>query len=178
MHARDFPHGRVFEVDVQTLGLIDEGTPIGGHLDDLPLRDLPHGFVQRFDVGGDVGDVLDGAAVGDDAVFHVVGPEAHVYEVFEQPGVDDLEFAREHAPRVDVRGVGFETFVVAQDLRCAGCGHGGDEETVADAVAGDVAFEAAPVPEGAGGYVPHVVLEDSLGYGRAFVGGVWTEFLG
>ena len=102
MHAGDFPHGRVLEVDVEGLGLIDEGAAVGGHLDDLALGDLPHGFVEGFEVGGDVGDVLDGAAVGDDAVFHVVGPEAHVDEVFEEPGVDDLEFSGQDAAGIDV----------------------------------------------------------------------------
>lgn len=63
------------------MGLIDERAAVSCHLDDCPLGEFPDGFVEGFDVIWDVGDVLDGAAVRDDAVFHVVGPEAQVDQV-------------------------------------------------------------------------------------------------
>lgn len=128
-------------MDVEGLGLIDEGAAVGGHLHDGALGDFPDGFVEGLDVGGDVGHVLDGAAVRDDAVFHVVAPETHVDEVFEKPGVNNLEFAGEHAPGVDVGRVRFETLIVAEDLARGGGGHWGDKEGVADAVFGDGLLE-------------------------------------
>lgn len=59
-------------MDVQRLGLIDERAAISCHLHDCSLGEFPHGLVEGFDVVWDIWDVLDGAAVGDDAVFHVV----------------------------------------------------------------------------------------------------------
>ena len=141
VHACDLAHGGFLEMDVEGLGLVDEGAAVGGHLDDGALGDFPYGFIERLDVGGDVGDVLDGAAVGDDAVFHVVAPETHVDEVFQEPGVDDLEFTSEYSPGVDVGGVRLEALIVAEDLARGGGGHGGDEKRVADAVFGDGLLE-------------------------------------
>jgi len=162
VHACDLAHGGFLEVDVEGLGLVDEGAAVGGHLNDGALRDFPYGFIERLDVGGDVGDVLDGAAVGDNAIFHVVAPETHVDEVFEEPGVDDLEFASEHSTGVDIGSVGFEALIVAENLAGGGGRHGGDEKGVADAVFGDGLFQQGPVPEIGWCYVPHVVLEDAL----------------
>ena len=119
VHAGDLAHGGLLHVNVQGLGLIDEGTTIGSHLQDGTLGDFPDGLVEGLDVGGDVGDVLDGAAIGDDTVLHVVGPQAQVDKILQQPGVDDLELAGQDTARVDVGGVGLEALVVAEDLRGA-----------------------------------------------------------
>jgi hypothetical protein len=37
-------------VDVQRLALVDEGAAVGSHLEDGLLRNLPNGFVQRFQI--------------------------------------------------------------------------------------------------------------------------------
>ena len=44
------------------------------HLDDVTLRDLPDSLVEGLEVIWDVGNPLDGAAIGDDTVLHVVRP--------------------------------------------------------------------------------------------------------
>ncbi len=101
--------------------------------------------------------------------LHVVGPQAHVDQVLEQPGVDDLELAGQHAALVDVGRVGLEALVVAEDLRGRGGRHGREQQAVADAVLADAGLERVPVPEVAGGDVPHVELQDALRGGRALV---------
>lgn len=162
-------------MDVEGLGLIDESAAISGHLDNGPLGDLPHGLVERFDVSRDVRNILDRAAIGNDAVLHIVAPEAHIDEVFQKPWVDDLELAGEYTTRVDVRGVRFETFIVAEDLAGGGGGHGSDEKRVTDAMFGNGLLERGPVPQFCRCYVPHVVLKNTLGDRRAFVGGIWSK---
>ncbi len=162
VHAGDLAHGRLLEVDVERLRLVDEGAAVRRHLHDGALGNLPDRFVECFDVAGDVGDVLDGAAVGDDSILHVVRPEAHVDQVLEQPRVDDLELASQDPARVDVGCVRLEAFVEAEDLARAGGWHGSDEETVADAMLGDVGFQGIPVPQVRRRDVPHVILQDAL----------------
>ena len=48
----------VRHVDVERLALVDEGAPVGGHVHQHPLLDLPHRLVQRLQVVRDV-QVLD-----------------------------------------------------------------------------------------------------------------------
>jgi len=52
-------------VNVERLRLVDECTSVGGEVDDGLLTDLPDGLVDRLELGGDAGDVLNGSAVGD-----------------------------------------------------------------------------------------------------------------
>ena len=104
-------------MDVERLRLVDEGTPVGGHVDDRTLRDLPDGLVDRLEVGRDLSDVLNRALASDDPVAHLVVPEAELDQITEQPRADDLELAGEDTTRVDVRGVRLEALVVAEDLR-------------------------------------------------------------
>ena len=63
----------------------------GAHL----LAQLPDGLVERAELVGDAGHVLDRAAGGDDAVLHLVVPDAERDEVAQEPRVDDLELAGE-----------------------------------------------------------------------------------
>ena len=39
-----------------------------------------------------------------------------------------LEFPTKYPPKVDIAGVGFDSLVVTQDLSCACCRHGSEEE--------------------------------------------------
>jgi hypothetical protein len=65
VHRGQLTHRRVGQVDVERLGLVDEGTSVGGEVDDGLLADLPDGLVDRFELGRDAGNVLNGTAVGD-----------------------------------------------------------------------------------------------------------------
>lgn len=89
-------------MDVERLTLADEGTTVGSEVDDLLLGDFPDGLVNGLGVGGDVGDVLDGAIVRDDQVLHVVIPETEVDELSEEPWANNLEFTSEDTTSVDV----------------------------------------------------------------------------
>jgi hypothetical protein len=62
----------------------------------------PRRFCRLLDVVGNGGDVLDGAVVCDDHVFHSVVPETEVDKLVEKPGADDLEFAGENTTSVNV----------------------------------------------------------------------------
>lgn len=178
VHAGDLAHGRVLHMDVERLGLINEGTSVGGHLDDLALGNLPNGLVESLDLSRDVGDILDGTVLGNDSVLHGIRPQAHVDEILEQPGVNNLELASKDTALVDVGGVRLEALVVTQDLRSAGSGHRGKQQTVANTMLLDLLPERLPVPEVRGLHVPHVELENTLRGRRALEGRVGTLLLG
>ena len=178
VHAGDLAHGGLAHVNVEGLGLINEGTTVGSHLNNGPLRDFPNGLVEGLDVLGNAGNVLDRATFGNDAVLHVVGPETHLYEIPEKPRVDDLELAGEHTSLVDVGGIRLEALVVAENLRGGSSGHRSKQQTVANTVFLYVLLEGSPIPEVGRSDVPHVVLEDALGDGRTLIGGVGALLLG
>jgi hypothetical protein len=67
VHRGQLTHRRVGQVDVERLGLVDEGTSVGGEVDDGLLADLPDGLVDRLQLGRDAGNVLNGTAMGDAA---------------------------------------------------------------------------------------------------------------
>jgi hypothetical protein len=47
VHRGELAERRVREVDVERLGLVDERSSVSGEVDDLLLRDLPDGLVDR-----------------------------------------------------------------------------------------------------------------------------------
>jgi hypothetical protein len=147
-------------------------------LDNLSLRNLPHGLVQSLDIGRDVGDVLNGTVISNDTVLHSIGPKTHVDKILEEPGVDNLELASKDSALVDVRGVRLEALVVAKNLRSTGSRHGSKEQTVADTVSLDILTEGLPVPKVRGLDIPHVKLKNTLRGRRALEGGVGTLLLG
>ena len=51
MHRGQLSEVRFGDVDVQRLALVDEGAAVGSHLEDGLLRNLPNGFVKRFQLG-------------------------------------------------------------------------------------------------------------------------------
>lgn len=80
-------------MDVERLRLIDESASVGRQVYDGFLRDLPHSFVDRLQLGRDGGDVLDRAACGNDEVLHVIVPKTEIDQVAKEPRADDLEIA-------------------------------------------------------------------------------------
>jgi hypothetical protein len=205
VHRGQLTHRRVGQVDVERLGLVDEGTSVGGEVDDGLLADLPDGLVDRLQLGRDAGNVLNGTAMGDAAergrtrresatqtreeqitlrhrnshpVLHVIVPQPHVDEIPQQPGTNDLELSSQDPSGVNVARVRLETLVPSQDLRRRRGRHGRDQERVSETVLGDIRLERGPVPEVARGDSPEVVLQPTLGSGRTGVRRVVTVLLG
>lgn len=102
MHTGQLPECRRLQVHVQTLALTDVRAAVGREVEDLLLADLPHGFVDRLDIVGDAGDVLNRAIVRDDHALHGIVPETEINELAEQPRADDLEFTSEYTTGIDV----------------------------------------------------------------------------
>ncbi len=165
VHGGELAEVGVFDKEVHALALADERAPVGSHVNDDFLGKLPHGFVKRLDIIGDGADALHGAVGADEFFAHFIVPHAPVNEVLQEVFVHHHELARECSAGVDVAGVGFETFVVAEDLGGGGGGHGRDEEAVADAVLFDVAAQRVPVPAVGGLHIPHIELQDAFARG-------------
>ena len=150
-------------MDVEWLGLVNEGSTVGGLLDDILLRDLPDSLVKLLDFVRDRGDVLDASVSGDDVILEVIRLDAELCEVAEEVLVDHLELPAEHPLGVEVTRVRLHTLalVVAENLGGAGGGHGRHQEAVPHPVLGNFGLERGPVVEVGGGHTPHV-LEDPL----------------
>ena len=58
MHAGEFGVVGLGDVDVETLTLIDVHRPVGRHLDDRFLGDLPHCLIERLQLGRDAVNML------------------------------------------------------------------------------------------------------------------------
>lgn len=56
------------------------------------LREFPDGFVDRFDIIGNGGDVLNRAVIRNNRVLHLVVPQSEVHQSPKEPGADYLEF--------------------------------------------------------------------------------------
>lgn len=91
--------------------------------------------------------------MSDDTVLHVIIPQTEVDQIAQQPRIDNLELASEHASRVNVRGVGLEALVVAEDLTRARGRHGGDEKRVAKTLTSDLFAQRRPFPSGRPSYM-------------------------
>lgn len=137
MHRSNLPKGRVLDMDIQTLTLINKRTPISSHIHNRLLTQLPHSLVERLQLARNIRDILNTPIIRNNPILHIIAPKPQINEIPQQPRIDDLEFAREHTARVNVGGVGFKALVEAEDLGCRGGGHGGDEERVAETVFGD-----------------------------------------
>jgi hypothetical protein len=79
VHAGELAEVGVLHVQVQALALADVGTPVGGHVDDGALRNLPHRLVQVLDVLRHAGDALHRAIGRDDVLLHLLVPEAQLH---------------------------------------------------------------------------------------------------
>ena len=105
VHARELAHCWCLEVDVEGLGLANVRATIRREVDNLLLRDLPDGLVDRLDLRGDVGNVLDRSVMSDDEVLHVIVPETEINELAQEPWADDLELASKNTTGIDVAEV-------------------------------------------------------------------------
>lgn len=119
--------------------------------------------------------------MGYQLLLHGFVPESCLSELLEEVVVHHLELPRQNTPAVDVAGVRLNRLVVAKDLGCGGCWHGGNQETVPDTKPGrevgvsghtpmttptrslcNLFLEGIPVPAVCGRDPPHVVLEYPL----------------
>ncbi len=71
----------------------------------------------------------------------------------------NLELSGQNAPGVDVAGVGFDAFVVSQNLGGGGRWHRRQKKRVPDAVSRDLRLQGRPVVKAGGRDIPHVVLK-------------------
>mmetsp|Transcript_72698 Transcript_72698/g.210469 ORF Transcript_72698/g.210469 Transcript_72698/m.210469 type:complete len:319 (+) Transcript_72698:277-1233(+) len=145
VHGGQLRRGGVHHVDVQRLGLVDVGPPVGRHVEDRALLDLPDGLVQGLDLLGEV-QVLHAAVVRDEAHPHVLRPQAQLDQVAEEVAVDLHKLAGHDPAHVEVLRVGLEGLAIAQDLRRTRCGHRRHEQRVAHAMLGNLRLQAGPVP--------------------------------
>lgn len=102
MHAGQLSERWGLEMDIETLTLANEWSTVGSKVEHFLLADLPYGFVDRFDVIGNVGDILNRSVVCDNHILHVVIPKSEVYEFTKKPWADDLEFAGEDSTGVNI----------------------------------------------------------------------------
>jgi len=89
-------------VDVEALALANKRPAVRGLVDDDLLLDLPHRLVQVLELLGQSSHALHAAAVGDDLVAHLRGPQAALDQVLEQVLVDHGELASQHAAVIHV----------------------------------------------------------------------------
>mmetsp|Transcript_10680 Transcript_10680/g.19330 ORF Transcript_10680/g.19330 Transcript_10680/m.19330 type:complete len:217 (+) Transcript_10680:117-767(+) len=123
VHARQFAAAWLANVHVHALALADERATIGGHVNNGALRNLPDSFVDSAEFGGDFGDILDGATVGNDFVADFGGPEASSSEVAEEVLVDAGEFSSKDTTVVHVARKRLRTLIIPQDLGGTRRGH-------------------------------------------------------
>jgi len=123
MHTCQLPDGGTGKMNVQTLALVNVCTAISGQVDNLLLTDLPHSFVDRFDIGRDIRDILDGATVSNDHVLHVIVPKPKRNEFLHQPRVGNLELSCQNPACIDVARVRLEALIKPENLARAGSRH-------------------------------------------------------
>jgi hypothetical protein len=126
VHGGHSVESRVLLVQVQTLGLADEGSARGSHIDHDFLGDFPNDLVKILDPFRDLRNSLDGSVRGDNHVFNLTGPKSVLSQVLNEVLVHTDEFSRKDTSGVDVRSEGLERLVVSEDLRGRSSGHGGN----------------------------------------------------
>mmetsp|Transcript_8651 Transcript_8651/g.23493 ORF Transcript_8651/g.23493 Transcript_8651/m.23493 type:complete len:441 (+) Transcript_8651:1767-3089(+) len=155
-------------VDVERLGLVDVRAPVGSHVDQDALFDLPDSLVDGLEVVWDF-QLHHGAIRSDHLVLDRGVPQSERRQIVQQVLVDHGELTRQHAPHVDVGRVRLEALVVAENLGGGGRGHRCNEERVPHPMRRDVCAKLVPVPPGRRGDAPHVRLKDALGDGGSLV---------
>ena len=69
MRAAHLRKVRVLYEQVKRLRLVDKRAAVSSHINDGALLDLPHSFIELFNVRGDFGDILNRTICGYDLVF-------------------------------------------------------------------------------------------------------------
>ena len=118
--TEEYATTRTAHEQVQGLGLVDEGAPVPGHVNEDLHGQLPRRFVQGLQLLGDARNVLNGPPARHDGVAHVGRPQAQSHQVPHHVLVDDEKVARKDAPRVQVGRDGLKGLVVAQNLEAHG----------------------------------------------------------
>ena len=89
-----------------------------------------------------------------------------------------LKFSRENSPGIDIAGVGFNAFIVAQDLSGGGRGHRREQKRIPNSELRDLGLQFGPIVEISGSDIPKVVLEAALAHWTAFVSLISSKFFG
>jgi len=90
VHGSQFPKVGFSNVNVEGLGLINEGSTISCHVNHIPLRNLPDRLVQLLDVIRDFRDSLNRAIGPNQLVLQIRIPKVTVCEILEQVRVHNL----------------------------------------------------------------------------------------
>jgi len=126
VHGGHSVESRVLLVQVQTLGLADEGSTRSSHVDHDLLGDFPNDLVKIFDPIRDLRNSLDGSVISNNHVFNLTGPKSVLRQVLNEVLVHTDELSGEDTSGVDVRSKGLERLVVSENLRGRSSGHGGN----------------------------------------------------
>ncbi len=189
VHVRQGLEVGLGEEEVDALALVDPLLAAGGGVDDGFVADFEDGFVLGFEVVRDAFDVGEFTVEVFELVDHFGAPEAFLFEVIDQDGVEDGEVATEVALDEQVGVVRLDAGGGAHDVadRCrrsdsedvgvahAVLGNGfADGTPVHFAATGDVDFDSPFVFEGIDG----VLREDAAVPLGAFIGIVGAAFSG
>tara|TARA_R110000851_G_scaffold57287_1_gene133483 strand:+ start:915 stop:1256 length:342 start_codon:yes stop_codon:yes gene_type:complete len=112
VHRGELGHCGTLYEKVHRLRLIDETTPICGHVNDTFLTNFPYSFIKFFDIFGDIDNILDRPTSLYHEILHLLGPETNPLEIIDEMLIDYNKFTSEGASQVDVGRVGFETLVI------------------------------------------------------------------
>mmetsp|Transcript_41018 Transcript_41018/g.73386 ORF Transcript_41018/g.73386 Transcript_41018/m.73386 type:complete len:250 (-) Transcript_41018:1514-2263(-) len=177
VHGRQLSCGHIHHVDVQGLRLVDVSPSVSSHVQDDPLFDLPDCLVELLDVRGKI-QSLHGAVLGHELDTQLLVPQASLDQILQQVTIDLHKLSRQDAADVEVLCVGLEGLVVAQDLGCAGRGHRGHQQGVAQTVAGNPSLQVCPIPASAARRAaPHVELKEAFTGRTSLIGLVRAELL-
>ncbi len=162
VHRGELADARALDEEVERLALIEEGSAVGGHVDERAHQDLPGGAVDGADVGGQLLDALH-RALGDlDPRAHRLVPAAERLEVGDEVAVDLEEVARERLALEEVGDLRLDAFAAAGDGGDRRCRRDGDEERVAEARGLDASAQRVPARGIGGRDAPRVELELAL----------------
>jgi len=145
VHRRQFPEIRIIHMNIERLRLIDESPPLRRHIDQRLLRDLPHRFVNRLQIRGNLIQILHRPVGGDEFVFEQRRPNPERNQIAQQMAVDAHELARQRAPHIHIRRVRLKALVIPQNLRSRRRGHRRDQQRIAHAIFRNRSAQRRPI---------------------------------
>ena len=183
VHVAEGAHFSAAEEEVDALALIDPLLTPGGGVDEPAPVDAEGGGVAALEIDGDLFDGVDLAVHVFELVLDLVGPEAALFEVTDEVGIEDHEVAREVGLHEHVAHQGLNARAGAHDVGDGGGGGDGEDVAVAHALLGDLGAEAGPIHFAAawdvdvhaallGEEVEGILREEAAIPFAAFVGGV------
>lgn len=178
---------RLGEKEVDALALVDPLLAAGGGVNDGFVADFEDGFVLGLEVVGDAFDVGEFAVEVFELVDHIGAPEAFLFEVIDEDGIEDGEVTTKVALHEQVGVVRLDAGGGAHDVADGSGRRDREDVGVAHAILGDGFADRAPVHFAAPGDVDlgaalvfegidGVLREDAAVPLGAFVGIVGATF--